>query len=250
MQKNELIYGTRAVIEAILAGRDVEKVWFHSGNSNELIRELKILAKAHHVPMVHTPMEKINRAAPGKNHQGVLGFLAAVSFASLDNLVDRAFAEGRFPFLVMIDRITDVRNFGAIARTAECMGVDGLVITDRGNAPINSDAVKTSAGALHHLPVCRSDDPRRTLKELRNSGLLIVACTEKAAKPIWSVELVHQPVVLLIGNEESGISEPLLKESDELVKIPMYGKVASLNASVAAGIAIYEVARQRWSANG
>jgi 23S rRNA (guanosine2251-2'-O)-methyltransferase len=243
MEKSDMIYGTRAVMEAIVAGKEIEKIMIQSGLSNDLIKELITTARSRNVPFTFVPLEKLKRMS-SKNHQGVICLLAAVSFASLDNLIDRAYSEGREPFFLLLDRITDVRNFGAIARTAECAGLDGIVIGEKGNAPITSDAMKTSAGALNHLPVCRERDLKKTLQLLRDNGIRVVACTEKASKDIYEVNLTG-PIALIMGSEEDGISDPLLRDADELAKIPMKGRIGSLNVSVAAGVAIYEVVRQK-----
>ena len=237
-----MIYGTRAVIEAILAGKEIERVLIQKGLNNELIHELVKVAKQRHVPLVHVPREKLQRLST-KNHQGVICYLSSVSYASIDNLIDRAYSEGREPFLLIFDRITDVRNFGAIVRSAECAGIDGIVMAEKGNAPLSSDAMKTSAGALNHVPVAREKDLKKTIKFLQNSGIRVVACTEKASKDIYEVSLTG-PLALILGSEEDGIDEALLRVADELVKIPMKGKINSLNVSVAAGIAIYEAVRQ------
>jgi 23S rRNA (guanosine2251-2'-O)-methyltransferase len=243
MEKSDMIYGTRAVMEAIAAGKEIEKVMIQSGLSNDLIKELITTARSRNVPITFVPLEKLKRMS-SKNHQGVICLLAAVSFASLDNLIDRAYSEGREPFFLLLDRITDVRNFGAIARTAECAGLDGIVIPEKGSAPITSDAMKTSAGALNHLPVCREKDLKKTLKLLRDNGIRVVACTEKASKDLYEVNLTG-PIALIMGSEEDGIGDPLLREADELAKIPMNGRIGSLNVSVAAGVAVYEVVRQK-----
>ncbi|HEY3404108.1 MAG TPA: 23S rRNA (guanosine(2251)-2'-O)-methyltransferase RlmB [Ohtaekwangia sp.] len=243
MEKSDMIYGTRAVIEAIVAGKQIEKVMIQSGLNNDLIKELIHIAKAKQVPYTFVPMEKLKRMS-SKNHQGVICLLAAVSFASLDNIIDKAFSEGREPFLLLLDRITDVRNFGAIARSAECAGLDAIVISEKGSAPITSDAMKTSAGALNHLPVCREKDMKKTMQLLRDSGIRVIACTEKTNQDIYKVNL-SGPVAIIMGSEEDGISDNLLREADELARIPMKGKIGSLNVSVAAGIAVYETLRQR-----
>jgi 23S rRNA (guanosine2251-2'-O)-methyltransferase len=243
MERTEMIYGTRAVIEAIRAGKEIEKVMIQSGLNNDLVKELIVVARDHKVPIAFVPQEKLKRMS-SKNHQGVICLLSAVSYSSLDNLIDRAYAEGREPFLIILDRVTDVRNFGAIARTAECVGVDGIVIGEKGNAPITSDAMKTSAGALNHMAVCRERDLKKTLQQLRESGVRVVACTEKASQDLYDVNL-SGPLALLLGSEEDGISENLLREADELVRIPMKGKISSLNVSVAAGVAVYEAFRQK-----
>jgi len=238
-----MIYGTRAVIEAIRAGKEIEKIMIQSSLANDLIKELIALARENHVPYTFVPQEKLKKFST-KNHQGVICILAAVAYASLDNLIDRAYSEGREPFLLVLDRITDVRNFGAIARTAECAGVDGIVIGEKGNAPITSDAMKTSAGALNYLSVCREKDLKKAMHYLRESGIRIIACTEKASQDIFDVQLTG-PMAMIMGSEEDGISDVLLREADELVKIPMKGKIGSLNVSVASGVAIYEVVRAR-----
>lgn len=237
-----MIYGTRAVIEAIVAGKEIERVLIQKGLNNELIQELVKLAKQKNVPLVHVPREKLQRLST-KNHQGVLCYLSSVSYASLDNLIDQAYSAAREPFLLIFDRITDVRNFGAIVRSAECAGIDGIVMAEKGNAPLSSDAMKTSAGALNHVPVAREKDLKKTIKFLQNSGIRVVACTEKASKDIYEVSLTG-PLALILGSEEDGIDDSLLRVADELVKIPMKGKINSLNVSVAAGIAIYEAVRQ------
>lgn len=241
----DMIYGTRAVIEAIRAGKQIEKILVQTGLNNDLVRELASAARDKNLPITYVPLEKLNRLYSNtKNHQGVICLLSAITYSSLNDLIDFAYSEGREPFFIILDRVTDVRNFGAIARTAECAGVEGIIIGDKGNAPITSDAMKTSAGALNHLPVCREPDLKKTLKFLRDNGIMIVACTEKAEKNIYDVKF-DRPVALIMGSEEDGISDVLLKESDELVKIPIKGKIESLNVSVATGVAIYEVVRQK-----
>ncbi len=238
-----MIYGTRAVIEAVRAGRQIEKILLQAGLTNDLMKELVNTLKENNVPYSWVPLEKINRLTT-KNHQGVVGLLSAVAYASLQALIDKAYAEGRVPFFLLLDRITDVRNFGAVARTCECAGLDALVIEEKGNSPVTSDAMKTSAGALHHIPVCRVTSLKQAMKDLQENGIQIVACTEKASKNLYEVDL-SIPTALLLGSEEDGIAPPLLKEADVSVKIPMKGKIESLNVSVAAGVAIYEVVRQK-----
>jgi len=238
-----MIYGTRAVMEAIRAGKEIEKVMIQSSLANDLVKELITVARENHVPYTFVPQEKLKRLS-AKNHQGVICILASVTYSSLDNLVDRAYGEGREPFLLVLDRVTDVRNFGAIARTAECAGVDGIVIGEKGNAPITSDTMKTSAGALNYLAICREKDLKKTMRYLRESGIRLIACTEKASQSIFEVPLTG-PIALMMGSEEDGIADDLLRDADELVKIPMKGKIGSLNVSVAAGVAVYAVVRTR-----
>lgn len=238
-----MIYGTRAVMEGVRAGREIERIFLQSGLSNDLIRELIAEARARQIPLSFVPQEKLKRIASG-NHQGVVCILSSVTYASLDNLVDSAYQSGRDPFLIILDRITDVRNFGAIARTAECAGVDGIVIGAKGNAPVTGDAMKASAGALNYLPVCREKDLKTACEFLKNNGIRIVACTEKASKDIYEADM-DGPVALIMGSEEDGISDALIRIADELVKIPMKGKIGSLNVSVAAGVVMYEVVKRR-----
>jgi 23S rRNA (guanosine2251-2'-O)-methyltransferase len=239
----DLIYGTRAVTEAILAGKEIEKVMIQSGLSNDLIKELINLARQKQVPYTFVPAEKLKRLS-SKNHQGVICILSSVAYASLDNVIDTAYREGREPFLLILDRITDVRNFGAIVRTAECGGVDAIIIGEKGSAPITSDAMKTSAGALNYLPIVREKDLGKTIKFLHDSGIKIIACTEKAKNDLYEVE-IKGPIAVVLGSEEDGVSDTLLRQADDLAKIPMRGKIGSLNVSVAAGVAIYEVIRRR-----
>ena len=238
-----MIFGTRAVMEAIKAGREIEKIFIQAGLNNDLTKELITIAKENEVPLSFTPQQKLNKLST-KNHQGVICLLSAVKYALLEDLIDHAYANGKEPFFLMLDRITDVRNFGAIARTAECAGLTGIIIPGKGNAPITGDAMKTSAGALSHLPVCRVNDFKKTIQTLKENGIQVLACTEKAATAIYEVDL-KAPVALIMGSEEDGISPMLLKEADQLVKIPMYGNIASLNVSVSAGIVLYEVIRQK-----
>ena len=245
MDRNETIYGTRAVMEAIKSGREIEKIFIQSGLTNNLIKELIATARDHKAPYSFIPQQKLAKLS-AKNHQGVVCLLSAIRYVPLQNLIDKAYSEGRSPFLLIVDRVTDVRNFGAIARTAECAGLDGIVIEAKGNAPITGDAVKTSAGALSHLPVSRVQSLPETLKLLKANGIQIVACTEKAQQTIYDIDL-KLPTALVLGSEEDGISDEVIRLSDHLAKIPMKGKIASLNVSVAAGIAIYETVRQQRS---
>lgn len=231
------------MIEAIRAGKEIEKIMIQSSLANDLIKELISLARENQVPYTFVPAEKLKKFS-SKNHQGVICLLSSVTYASLDNIIDSAYSGGREPFLLLLDRITDVRNFGAIARTAECAGVDGIVIGEKGSAPITGDAMKTSAGALNYLSVCREKDLKKTMRFLRENGIRVIACTEKASQNIFDIPLTG-PVALLMGSEEDGIADALLRDADELVKIPMMGKIGSLNVSVATGVAIYEVVRAR-----
>jgi 23S rRNA (guanosine2251-2'-O)-methyltransferase len=243
MEKTETIFGTRAVIEAIHAKREIEKVFIQAGLNNDLIKELITLAKRNGVPFTFVPQQKLNSLS-SKNHQGVVCVLSAVQYASLEDIIDKLYSEGKEPFLLIVDRVTDVRNFGALARTAECAGIHAIIMGDKGNAPITGDAMKTSAGALSYLPVCRVKDMKKTFSFLKDNGIQIIACTEKADKSLYQLDL-NSPLALVLGSEEDGISPELLKGSDHQAKIPMSGNIASLNVSVAAGVCIYEAIRQK-----
>jgi 23S rRNA (guanosine2251-2'-O)-methyltransferase len=243
MEKIDMIYGTRAVMEAIAAGKEIDKIMIQSGLANDLVKELIAAARNNNVPIAFVPAEKLKRIST-KNHQGVICLLSVVAYSSVDDLIFKAYNDGREPFLLILDRITDVRNFGAIVRTAECAGVDGIVIAEKGNAPITSDAMKTSAGALNHLPICREKDLKKTIQVLHDNGIRVVACTEKTERNLYEINL-SGPIALIVGSEEDGISDVLLRTADELARLPMKGKIGSLNVSVAAGIALYEVVRQK-----
>ncbi|MGK7397049.1 MAG: 23S rRNA (guanosine(2251)-2'-O)-methyltransferase RlmB [Candidatus Cyclobacteriaceae bacterium M3_2C_046] len=237
------IYGSRAVIETIEAGKEIDKLLIQKGLKNELITQLINLAHQRKIPYSKVPLEKLNKITR-KNHQGVVGFLSAIEFQSLDHIIQQCYQQGKDPLVLILDQITDVRNFGAIARTAECAGVDALVIPGKGSAQINSDAVKTSAGALNFIPVCREANLLQTLQYLKDNGLSIVAATEKAKKIIYEADF-NKPLGILLGSEENGVSPELLKLADEQISIPLQGKIASLNVSVAAGLVTYEILRQK-----
>jgi 23S rRNA (guanosine2251-2'-O)-methyltransferase len=243
MDKKEMIYGTRAVMEAIRAGRDIENILIQKDVRNDLINDLIDQARKQDVPFSFVPEQKLT-GLTGKNHQGVIAQISSVHFESLENIVHKVFSEGRDPFLLILDRVTDVRNFGAMVRTAETAGIHAIVIPEKGSAPISADAMKTSAGALNFVPVCRTKNLKQTLRELKNSGIKLVACTERGAEVLYKIDL-SGPLGLIMGSEEDGISPEILREADDLAKIPMTGQIHSLNVSVAAGIALYEAVRQK-----
>lgn len=243
MENSEFIFGTRAVIEAIKNNRLIEKVLIKKGLDNELFQELFHLIRENHIVFQFVPVEKINRITR-KNHQGVLALISPIEYTDIEILLPGYFEQGIVPLILILDQITDVRNFGAIARSAECAGVNAIIIPAKGTARIGADAVKTSAGALYHIPVCKSDNLPKTIKFLKDSGISIIAATEKAGKLYTSVKMT-QPVAIVTGSEEHGISGQILKLADEQIKIPILGKIESLNASVAASLVLYEVIRQR-----
>lgn len=240
---NQMVFGIRAIMEAIESGKEIEKLLIQNGLRGELYHEFFQLIKYHKVPFNNVPVQALNRITR-KNHQGVIAYLSPITYQNLENLIPMLYEEGKSPFLLFLDRITDVRNFGAIARTAECSGVDAIVVPSRGAATVNEDAIKTSAGALHKIPVCREDNLKEALEFTRNSGVKIFGISEKAAHYYYNDDFTG-PVALMMGSEENGISEAYLKYLDGFVKIPMIGQIESLNVSVAAGILMFEVTRQR-----
>ncbi len=239
----DFIFGTRAVIESINAGKDIDKVLVQKELNNDLIKELLKLCKEVKIPVVRVPDGKLNRITR-KNHQGVIAQMSSIEYASLDHVIDNCFAVGKSPLILVLDHITDVRNFGAIARTAECAGVDAIVIPEKGSAQINSDAIKTSVGALNFLPVARVRNLFYACRDLQKMGLTLVAITEKTEKAMYEADFAS-PVALVMGSEEDGISQEIMGIVDDRVKIPMAGNIESLNVSVSAGVAIYEAIRQR-----
>lgn len=244
-RNEDLIFGIRAVMEAIMSGKDIDKVLLKKGSGGELFREVFELVRSHQIPFQFVPVEKINRITR-KNHQGIIAFISPVTFYDIENLLPVLFEEGKNPFILVLDEVTDVRNFGAIVRTAECAGVDAVLIPERGAARINADAVKTSAGALHLMPVCRTRDLRKAVLFLQQSGLRVVAATEKSSDP-YTGGNYSDPVAIVMGSEDTGIDPQILTLADERVKIPVLGQIQSLNVSVAAGLLVYEVVRQRSS---
>lgn len=241
--KEDFVFGIRPVLEAIKSGKEIERLLIQKEMNSAQAGELFSLIREHHISVQKVPVEKLNRVT-GKNHQGVIAFLSAVSYTSIENLVPFLFEQGKNPLILILDRITDVRNVGAIARSAECLQAHALVVPARESAQLNSDAVKTSAGALNYLPVCRENNLLQTVRFLKESGLQIIACTEKGAEFTDACDFTL-PTAIIMGSEENGISIDLLRHADVLAKIPLSGKVESLNVSVAAGIILYEAQCQR-----
>lgn len=243
MNNDETIFGIRAVIEAIEAGKEIDKLMVKKDLQGDLSKELFAAIKGRNIQVQRVPIEKLNRITR-KNHQGVIAFTTEVPYQRVEDLVPTLFEEGRNPMFVLLDGITDVRNFGAIARTADCAGADALIIPMHNSVSANADAVKTSAGALHTLPVCREPRIDVTLNYLKNSGFHLVAATEKGDTDYVRGDY-SGPVCLIMGAEDKGIPPEHLKLCDEWVRIPILGRIQSLNVSVAAGILMYEIVRQR-----
>ncbi len=241
--QQQILFGTRAVLEAVIAGRPLQRIYIQNQLQNPLTEELKTKARELQIPIQKVQRDFFDRFKD-KNHQGVMAEAASVEYHDIENIVRSTFEAGRLPLLLILDHIVDVRNFGAICRTAEITGVDAIIIPADGAAKINEDAVKTSAGALNHIKLCRSQSLIQTLVYLKESGVKIISASEKASKYIYDVEM-NDPIAIMMGSEEKGISRVLLKYTDELVKIPQYGQIESLNVSVACGILLYECIRQR-----
>ena len=243
MEQSEMIFGTRAVIEAIEAGKEIDKILIKRDIQNELSRELFAALKGTLIPIQRVPVERLNRITR-KNHQGVIAYISSITYQRTEDLVPTLFEKGKNPVFLMLDGVTDVRNFGAIARTCECAGVDAIIIPTNNSAKVNADAIKTSAGALQTLPVCREKSLTNTINYLKQCGFHVVAATEKGDYNYTDGQYTD-PICIIMGAEDKGVSYEHLALCDEWIKIPMTGRIESLNVSVAAGILIYEVFRQR-----
>lgn len=244
MQKEkDAIFGLRPVIEAIKAGKQIDRLLIKQGLQGPLYHELMIEVKNHNIVYQIVPVERIE-IVTRKNHQGVLAWLSVIEYQYIANLLPMIYEQGQDPLIIALDGVSDVRNFGAIVRTAECLGAHGIIIPEKGSARITADAVKTSAGALHSFPVCREKSIVRSIEFLKDSGLKVICAVENSGIPAPKAPLTG-PSVLVMGSEEKGISRELISLSDYQVNIPMTGKIGSLNVSVAAGILLYEIVRQR-----
>lgn len=236
------IFGIRPVVEAIESGRQIEKVYLKKGAEGQLINELRDILRRHKVKVQEVPIEKLNRLTRG-NHQGVVAQISTVEYVELNDILEGV-PEDETPLIVVLDGVTDVRNFGAIARSAECAGAHGIIVPIKNAAPINADAMKTSAGALAKIPVCRVGSIRNTIKQLQVEGMQVAAASEKSTKVLFDADF-SKPTVLVMGSEDIGISKEVLKLCDEQLAIPIVGSIASLNVSAAAAVMLFEVVRQR-----
>ncbi len=237
------IFGMHPIIEAINAGKEIDRVFIQNGLKNEQFRDLMKLIKADNIPYKFVPLVKLNKITR-KNHQGVIAYTSPIVFSNIEHIIPSLYEDGKVPLVLILDKITDVRNFGAILRTAESTGVNAVIIPSQGAALLNSGTVKSSAGAIYNIALCRSDNLKNTIDFLKNSGLKIASATEKGAE-LYSNSDLSGPIALIMGSEGVGVSGEYLKRSDMKLMIPMLGTTASLNVSVAAGVLLYEIVRQR-----
>lgn len=243
MKQESLIFGIRAIIEAISSGKTIDKLFIQKGLQGELARELLAMVRQQNISVTYVPLEKLNRLTR-KNHQGAVAYISPIDFYVLENLVLEVIESGKTPLFLILDQLSDVRNFGAIIRTAECTGVHGIIIQKKGGAPVNADTIKTSAGAVFNIPICKVDHIKDAMYYLQGSGIQVIAASEKAAETIYEVNLAV-PTAIIMGSEGKGISNSVLKLVDKQAKLPMYGEIGSLNVSVACGVFLYETIRQR-----
>ena len=242
MDKSTEIYGIRSVIEAINSSKDIDKVYIQTGLKGKLIGQLESLIRKNKINFSYVPTQKLDRLSK-KNHQGVIARIAPIKFYTIDNFSE-VLEKSNNPFVLILDQINDVRNFGAIIRTAEISGVDGIIIQNSSSAPVNSDTIKTSAGAIFNIPICKVNHIKDAIYHLQSLNISIISASEKSEKNIYDVDL-KVPLAIIMGSEQKGINKSVINLSNESVKLPMYGKIESLNVSVACGIFLYEVVRQR-----
>ena len=241
--EQQIIFGIRPVEEALLSGQELDKVLLRRGLDREAAHRIEAHLKLRSIPFQYVPVEKLNRLTR-KNHQGVVGFVSLISYANLDEILIAAIEAGKTPLVLLVDGVTDVRNFGGIARSAECAGAQAIVTAASGSAPINGDAMKTSAGALNYIPVCRFPHLRTAIAALRAYGIQILAASESGGTPLYNAPL-HLPTALIMGAEDCGIAPDVLALADMAVRIPVFGQIQSLNVSAAAGVMLFEAVRQR-----
>lgn len=243
MEKDNQIFGIRAIIEAINAKKEIDKVFVQKEAQGDLMQDLMKTMKRNNINFSYVPVEKLNRLTPN-NHQGAVATIAPISFVALETMVESVIESGKKPLFLILDQLSDARNFGAIIRTAECTGVDGIIIQKQGSAPVNGDTVKTSAGAVFNVPICKVDHIKDAIFYLQGSGIKTVAATEKTEQNIYDINF-NEGVAIILGSEDRGVNPSVLKIVDEKAKLPMFGTIESLNVSVACGAFLYEALRQR-----
>jgi 23S rRNA (guanosine2251-2'-O)-methyltransferase len=240
---SNIVFGSHGVIEALRAGKEIEKIFLKKNLSGEVLREIMKSCRDLNIPYQFVPDEKLNNITR-KNHQGVIAYISEIEYQKLEQLIPMLYEQGQIPFILVLDHITDVRNFGSIARTAECAGVHAIVIPDKGAAQINADAIQTSSGALHNMNICRVSNLTRAIQFLSESGLKIFSASEKGSENFNSVNYTV-PAAIIMGAEDTGVASGIIDQSDYTIKIPVFGKIESLNVSVATALILYEVIRQR-----
>ncbi|NMH87775.1 23S rRNA (guanosine(2251)-2'-O)-methyltransferase RlmB [Flavivirga algicola] len=243
MQEQTQIFGIRAIIEAINAGETIDKVFLQKGLKGALFSELETAIRKNSINTSYVPVEKLNRLTP-KNHQGAVAQISPIAFHDIETLVLNVIESGKTPLFLLLDQLSDVRNFGAIIRTAECTGVDGIIIQKKGGAPVNGDAIKTSAGAVFKVPICKVDHIKDAVFYMQASGISVIAATEKTDHVLYDVSF-KEPCAIIMGSEGRGINPSTLKVVDVKAKLPILGDIESLNVSVACGAFLYEAVRQR-----
>lgn len=243
MEKENQIFGIRAIIEAIQAKKEIDKVFIQKENQGELMQELMKTLKKNNVNFSYVPIEKLNRLT-SKNHQGAVATISPVSFYDLETLITSIVESEKKPLFLVLDQLSDARNFGAIIRTAECTGVNGIIIQKQGSAPVNGDTVKTSAGAIFNVPICKVEHIKDAIYFMQASGIQTVAATEKTDNTIYDINFT-EPTAIIMGSEDRGVNPSVLKIVDYKAKLPMFGTIESLNVSVACGAFLYETVRQR-----
>lgn len=244
MQNEHQIFGIRAVIEAINAGKEIDKVFIQKEAQGDLMQELMKTLKKNNVNFSYVPVEKLNKLSKFNNHQGAVASIAPIKFITMEELVEGVLENKQNPLFLILDQLSDARNFGAIIRTAECTGVDGIIIQKQGSAPVNGDTVKTSAGAVFNIPICKVDHIKDAVFYLQGSGITTVAATEKTENNIYDINFT-KGIAIIMGSEDKGVNPSVLKIVDEKAKLPMFGTISSLNVSVACGAFLYEAVRQR-----
>lgn len=242
-KKEEKIFGIYPIEEALASNVTFDKVYIHNESNNNKINEIILELEKRNITINFVPKEKLNRLTSG-NHQNIVGITSPIPFHSLETIVENTLESATIPLFLILDQITDVRNFGAILRTAECTGATAVIIPKSGGAPITGDTVKTSAGAIFNIPICKVDHIRDAIFYMKASGIKTVAATEKTNDSLYSLDL-NQPIALVVGSEGRGISPSVLKSVDSLASIPLLGEINSLNVSVACGVFLYEIIRQR-----
>jgi 23S rRNA (guanosine2251-2'-O)-methyltransferase len=239
----DFVFGLRPVIEAIKAGKNIDKILVLNKIKSDNFNELKELIKENDIFFQYVPQERLNKVTK-KNHQGIIAFLSPVEFSDIERIVPQLYEEGKQPFLVLLDKITDVRNFGAIVRTAECVGVHAVVVPEKGAAKIGNDAIKTSTGAIYNIPICKVKSLVKTVEFLKDSGVKVMSCSEKATERYDEISY-EGPIALVMGSEETGVTREILNNSNHVISIPIMGKIQSLNVSVAFGVIAYEALKSK-----